>query len=988
MPDPVRAQVFALPPGADFASAFAEGLLARFGSHAPEELARITIIVNAAPMQRVIRAALAATGARLLPRISVVTDIGSDPLAPLPTAIPPLRRLLALSALLTRYLYRVPDVAPPSAAFDLAQSLAALLDECHDEGVPLSRLEAPELVEGHAAHWERSLAFVRIAFGYLAEAGEPDEAARFRLAAEQLVSRWAAAPPDDPVIVAGSTGSRGTTAFLMQAVARLPRGMIVLPGFDFETSPATWASLGEASGRAEDHPQYRFWRLLGSLGLRHADVRRWHDSPPPSAARNRLVSLALCPAPVTDRWRDEGPSLGDLAAATAKMAILEAPSPREEAAAIAVALRHAAGEGRRAALITPDRTLARRVAAALGRWGIIPDDSAGVPLPQTPPGRLMRHVASTFGAPLTAEALVVLLKHPLAATGASANGSGRGEHLLLTRELELTLRRKGPAFPDPDWIAGWCADQKSTGAGDWGVWLGDILRNRPETDEATVAGWTASLLWMAERIAAGPGGSAAESGLWQKEAGIKARSVAEALSREAPNGGMISALGFRRLLDLLLAAENVPQGPGTDPRISIRGTLEARGQTFDLVILGGLNEGVWPPRAGIDPWMSRQMRLKAGLLLPERRIGLSAHDFQQAIGAPEVILTRSLRDDEAETIPSRWWARIVQLLDGLPQSGGTQALGELRARGNRWLGQAFAVERAETTPAAPRPAPRPPVEVRPKRLSVTEIRKLILDPYAIYARRILRLEPLELLRAQPDARLRGQVLHKVMEAFLKERVAGETPSAARLRFLAAADRVLAEEVAWHTARTMWRARLERIASVFLSSEQRRSIAGEPVILESRGEVAVGETGFVLTARPDRIDRLQDGRVHIFDYKTGEPPSLKAQARYDMQLLLEAGMAERGAFDRIGQASVAGATYIRLGGDGKEMDADTTPESLAAAWANLERLVRMYANASQPYIARRITLSGDVARAGQGEYDQLSRVGEWGISDGAVPEDVP
>ena len=119
---------------------------------------------------------------------------------------------------------------------------------------------------------------------------------------------------------------------------------------------------------------------------------------------------------------------------------------------------------------------------------------------------------------------------------------------------------------------------------------------------------------------------------------------------------------------------------GTDRTICIRGSREAREVQADLVILAGLNEGIWPQPAAPDPWLSRQMRLKLGLLLPERQIGLAAHDFQQALAARQVILTRATRDDEAQTVPSRWLDRLINLMTGLEgETGAVQAMQGSRA---------------------------------------------------------------------------------------------------------------------------------------------------------------------------------------------------------------------------------------------------------------------------------------------------------------------
>ena len=63
-------------------------------------------------------------------------------------------------------------------------------------------------------------------------------------------------------------------------------------------------------------------------------------------------------------------------------------------------------------------------------------------------------------------------------------------------------------------------------------------------------------------------------------------------------------------------------------------------------------------RRAIDPWLSRPMRHELGLDLPERRIGLSAHDFAQLLGADEVILTHAAKVGGAPAVASRFLHRL------------------------------------------------------------------------------------------------------------------------------------------------------------------------------------------------------------------------------------------------------------------------------------------------------------------------------------------
>ncbi|MDO5643851.1 MAG: PD-(D/E)XK nuclease family protein, partial [Paracoccus sp. (in: a-proteobacteria)] len=400
-----------------------------------------------------------------------------------------------------------------------------------------------------------------------------------------------------------------------------------------------------------------------------------------------------------------------------------------------------------------------------------------------------------------------------------------------------------------------------------------------------------------------------------------------------------------------------------------------------LVILAGLNEGGWPQALPPDPWLSRAMRLEAGLTLPERQIGLAAHDFQQAIAAPQVVLTRARRDADAETIPSRWLNRLTNLMSGLPERGGPQALAGMRARGAHWLGLArtMAQPRFRLDPA-PRPAPVPPAPAFDT-ISVTQVRTLIRDPYAIYASKVLGLRPLDPLRAEPGAQLRGQVLHQVTQALLTPPPAPDTPpEALRTRFLQITRRVLAAEVPWPSARAFWQARMEKIADQITRDEAARLKRGQPMVVEVTHRLPVPGLALHLTAKPDRIDRLDGGVLaHVYDYKSGSPPTDKQMAHFDKQLLLEAAMVQKGAFPALGPVAVEGVSYIQLGGEGETHPRSFSPEAAEETWARFIILARHYLSGSQGFTARRALQKAAEAS----DYDHLSRYGEWGAGDLAV-----
>lgn len=966
-------RVFGLPPGVDFPAALVNGILHRLEGAPSEALGRVHLIVNTRRMARRIQLLMSDGAARLTPRISLLTDLGRDwRMTDIEMPAPPLRRRLELIQLISSLLDQQPGLAPRTALYDLADTLAKLMDEMEGEGVSPDVIDQLDISD-QSGHWERIRAFLNIVRHFAEGRGAPGAEARQRQVVERTIRGWQAAPPEYPVLLAGSTGSRGTTQMLMRAVARLPQGAVILPGYDFDMPHPVWATLTDPM-LSEDHPQFRFFALRAALALDGVD--RWTDAAPPSPARARLVSLALRPAPITDQWLEEGPKLRDIGKAMQDVTLLEAPSQRIEALCIAMRLREAAETGQTAALITPDRGLTRRVAAALDRWGIIPDDSAGTPLHLSPPGRFLRHVAELALGALTAESLLTLLKHPLTHTGGD-----RGAHLRLTHELELHLRRNGPPYPSAGDIAAWAATQNEPLATDWAEWIGRHIADGHAPGALALSDRVDAHLTAAECIAQGC--REGRNQLWQKEAGGAARMICDMLRAEAQHGGNMTATDYATLFTAILSGEQVRSAAVPHSGILIWGTLEARVQGADMLILAGLNEGSWPESQPPDPWLNRTLRHQAGLLLPERRIGLAAHDFQQAVLSGEVWITRSVRSDESETVVSRWLNRIENLLAGLPDQGGAAALVAMRARGQDWLAKAAALEAVDPVAPAPRPAPCPPVDVRPNRLSVTEIKRLIRDPYAIYAKHVLGLRPLDPLMQAPDALLRGIVLHEVLEQFIKDSVS-DASRLTREALMDLAQHVLERDVPWAEARALWLARLERVADWFIDTEIARRDLAMPTEYEARGQAVMADLGFTLVAKADRIDIDANGRLHIYDYKTGKPPSKPEQTHFDKQLLLEAAIAERAGFGDLAPCAVARAVYIGLGSQPAQVGAPLDEEPTEKVWQGLHDLIAAYREIRQGYTARRAIQRKDEA----GDYDQLARFGEWDITDDADPQEVP
>jgi ATP-dependent helicase/nuclease subunit B len=961
------AKVFSIPAGVPFLAALAAGIRRELGDD-PLALARATVVLPNRRAARALGEAFLAAGegkALLLPRIVAVGDVDEDELilaggeaaldAALPPAIDPVSRTMLLAKLVSRRA----DIAPsPAAAYKLAGALAELLDALQIEEIGFERFDGLVPAD-YAEHWGKTVEFLKILRehwpGILADRGEMDPQDRRVRLVRALAAHWAAKPPG-PVWAAGSTGSVPATAHLLSTIARLPQGAVVLPGLDLAADAATWEAIGEDP----PHPQYGLHHLLRRMEVVRADVRPWHDAR--ETPRGRLVASALLPATRTVLWR-EGARFDD--AAFAGLARLEAADADGEAGAVALLLREALETpGRTAALVTADRNLARRVAAKLARWGIAIDDTAGRPLARTAPATLLRLVAAAVHSDLAPVPLLALLKHPLVAMGRV-----RAAHLAEVRRLDRKVLR-GPR-PAPG-IDGLRAAAAAPGAGDHAALLaaldaalGGVAQGGgdfPAQFDAHVA--------AAERFATLDDGTC---GLWSGEAGEALARLVSQLRAAAPLFGPVGPRHFADFLDALLEGGTYRPAHGGHPRLSIRGTLEARLVGADRVILGGLNEGMWPGEAQEDPWMSRPMRTAVGLSPPERQIGLSAHDFAQALSGPDIVLTRARKVDGTPTLPSRWLSRLEAVV-----GADARWLAALAVDPIAWDRQLAGA--AEKGARLGPPRPTPPLDARPRRLSVTRVERLLRDPYAIYAQYCLRLRPLDPIDADTDAMMRGNLIHEALHRFVSANP-DALPDDAFERLAAIGREIFAPLMARPVVSAFWWPGFLAIAAWFVAEERRRRADGfRPLATETQGRLDIGD--FELYAKVDRIDRMPTGALAILDYKTGRAPTRKQVASgLAGQLPLTAAIAKAGGFPGVPAASVAELAYVKFGHPGNPgvpfvvapsrevQDADALADRLLG---ELKALVRRYADPEFPYLSRPRPMFVDWP----GDYDHLARWREW------------
>jgi len=967
-----------LPPGAPFLLALAERWLAERGG---DDLARGLILL---PTRRAARALadafLQVSGGRglLLPRITAFGALDEAPLAltgalDLPPAVAPALRLAELSRLILRLPRERGGVGTADQAWRLADELAALMDEAERMELDLPSALAKAADSEQAEHWQFTLAFLAIVTrawpAWLAENGLENPAARQVKLLRAQARAWEDTPPDMPVWVAGTTAGIPAVAALLKVITGLRTGRVILPGLDHDMADAAWDAIEDT------HPQAGLRALLAGLGATRADVTPWAAPSP----RARVLSAAMLPAPALASWR------AATDAAPAGLSRLEAADEQEEAASIALILRDAiAAPGRRAALVTPDRALAGRVAAELLRWGIVADDSAGEQLSETPPAVFLRLIAEAVAAELAPVALLALLKHPLTAA-CMPLGTCRA----LARRLEREALR-GPK-PRPG-LTGLreASEGKSADIADLlgqvEQALGPMLRLGASLTAAP-AEMLAALIAAGEALAttdeiAGP------ARLWALEEGeALAAKLSEALDAVARLPEAPPAI-LPRLLDALLAGAAVRSRRalrGRDamaehPRVFIWGLLEARLQASDVIILGGLAETVWPPATDPGPWMSRPMRARAGLPSPEERVGQAAHDFvMAACAAGTVVLSCPRRRDGAPAVPARWLVRLDAFLRG-------RGTALERHPAGTWARQ------LDQPQGAPRPAraptPRPPVPLRPRKMSVTEVQTWLEDPYAIYAKYVLGLKKLDPLEEATDHSDYGEIVHKGLELFLAAH--GTTwPARAERHLAAAMDRALQEKRLRPALAEWWGPRLRRIAAWVAAWETERRANQPPaaIVAESRGIWELDGPGgrFTLRGRADRIERRADGRLAIFDYKTGTPPSQKAvDAGLAPQLPLEAAMAAAGAFGPEVAGESAELIYWHLTGGfeaGKATtlfkgDAAKVAEASDTARGKLRDLIAAFDDPARAYLSQ--PHPGRAPRFS--DYAQLARVAEWNADD--------
>lgn len=993
--------VYAIAAHRGFADALVAGIVPRY-REAGFGLARLTLLVPSSRAARTLSEALirhagaAGEGGLLMPRMVAVGDLdldeklgaALDPLgaADIPPACDPVARWLTLDRLIAEErAAEGMEALPGRARLNLAREMARTIDRLLvEEKRPEELLDDAVLdhLGNLAGHWQRSIRlFARVNVRWqaeLAERGQVNGATRRNLLFAAAAKRWKEAPPPYPIVAAGVTSAAPALARLLRVIAELPQGAVILPDLDRELDAAAWDELGLAGASAEPggpvfgsddaltHPQYHLKLLLNRMGVNRAEVQPWHRRGIAAAepARSRAISSLFLPPQASRSWITLDADRRRLSG----VRLLTSATIEEEAQAIALMVREALEQPeKRIAIVTADRGLARRVVQHLERWNIAADDSAGRPLALTPAGRLFGLLAELAANGPDPAALVAAFAHPLVR---GWDGEARRDWLKGLRAFDRELRGPAPApgleplreVAREAKVEQWWDEAEALVAplGDWPA----VIPLAEALDRLTLAGE-----------------AFARTALWEREDGRALGTMIEELRGQAEAlGTMIETADLGGTLRDCMDAVAVRPGYGGHPRVAIYGLLEARMARADLVICGGLNEGSWPQPPGADALLAPAILRALGVPGAEFRIGLAAHDLAGAMGAPEVVLSRSLRDAEGPTLPSRFLLRVEALLGAdLADEHRESAIPALLPHLDR------------LRPAAepyPRPAPDPAPDKRDVAIRVTALDRLLGDPYQFYAQAILDLRQLDPLSADPfsDPALRGTLVHDILDKWHKARVADPGLSIGPF-----ATAHFAAERVHPLFRALWQPRLIAALERFAGWVQRAEAEGR-VVLASEISGAMEVDGVKVMGRADRIDRLADGSLAIVDYKTGGPPKKKqVTAGYALQLGLLGLIARDGRFadDKAGLVVTGTPTRFEYWSLGKAKKEDgfgyqETPMKEEKARTGLEpeqylpfhteklaEAIRDYIKGRKPFTARE-----NPDYEGYNEYDQLMRLEEW------------
>ncbi|MBT4880482.1 MAG: double-strand break repair protein AddB [Alphaproteobacteria bacterium] len=878
------------------------------------------------------------------------------------------RARILLTTLLSKLSLQMTRQSPLSSSLKLSGDLLAFLVELQIEGISFQDLESL-VPEDYAWHWQKVLSFLQIITQHwpqiLEEEKAQDSVVRQKIFVESYKKRWVENPPEAPVIAVVSAGLRPAVTEFLTQIMELSKGQVILDGFDATLWPDTWRALTPA------HPQYVFVPFLKVLKTDPSNSTHLKaysgTSLQVSASLQELLHHVMHPEAGRDVWKNYTGNIDD---ALQGLKYIECSNLHEEAISIALLIREALEvPGKTISLVTPDRGLAQRVAVEMNRWDVSVDDSAGRPLSRTQLGSFLLCLSEMFLDDFSPIPFLSALKHPLM----------KDVPLKLIRKLERTLLRGLRPAPGLSGLFKRLENQKERfSEHDYSSLMEfldglsqkmDVFASCMTTGKGSVQDLLQAHMRLVESFLHTP---------WTNEEGEVIKPFLEGLMEDARTFPDISFHEYHVFLKSFLDAELYRMPLGDHPRISILGLMEARLQHADLVILGGLNEGVWPPAEAHDPWMTHSMREKLGLLTHQHKLGQAAFDFCQALSAKEAVMTRSLRVEGTMTLQARWITDLSIFLSyfgrELPRREDLPCLIESLDFPSRFI---------RTRP----PAPCPPLSARPRSLSVTDIETWMRDPYSLYARHILKLRALDPIDMPLQAMDFGILIHQILDCYVRENLDPQGEET-RQHLLSLGRRSFDKSFQTPGILPFWESRFERIIDWFLATEKERRSLIEKSHSEVKGEVEFKMSGgvFKLKTQADRIDHLKGGGYEILDYKTGALPTKgDLYLGYAPQLFLEGLVLLRNGFEGVSPETLHRVSYWQVrGGEtpGAITSINEDVESLVEdTFERLEKLIVAFDDPKTPYQAMPV-----LEKAPRfSNYAHLARAKAWGlIGKGEMP----
>ena len=922
---------------------------------------------------------------RILPIIQAVGDSDTEEmsfLTPHAPEIPPAMDPTQRQVILARFLEKAWEGEYNfTNALSIAADLGRLIDQIHTENIPFSNLDTLVEIKEFSEHWNITLSFLKLLLQdlwqtYLDAHGKIDAGLHRRLKIEALTDFYKSSPPEHPVIIAGSTGSHPSTRDLIKTIGSHDHGLIFLPALDQEMDDNTWICV------TDGHPQFLLKRLIDHCKISRKNIRGYSVNAPD---HNRLFTLSeiMRPAEKTEIWQSlvDPLSQDKINKGIQNITFCACENEEKEARVIALSMAEIAADKtqeKTCVLITPDRNLSARVQSNLKQWGITCDDSAGQTLPHTGIGRFALSV-------LECEQIEQI--HPLSflSTLKSSFAGGGGfenfrTHLrALEKDALRGLRPHGSiknltthTDRHDDFI-----DHLSS--------LFDPLTNL-KGGAHSLDLWIAAHITAIENIAKTQNQDGA-SRLWVGHAGETLATFFEKLGSYVEHVPPLNHKEYIEFIRTMMVGVQTRPPYGTHPRLSILGQIESRMASADRVILSGLNEGTWPPDNGFDAWMSRSMRADFGLPSLEQKTTLAAHDFATALGSAEVFITLSNRKGGQPAQPSRWISRMETMLTAAKISPDLWP----HEKGKIYLKWADDLHAPTAIQSAPRPMPKPVSSRRPTKFSITDIERWMRDPYALYAKKILRLRKLDHVDEDVNVADKGTLIHAAMEHFTRE-FSGELPDDALRELITVGKKLFDAEADNPEIYGLWWPRFEKAAAWVIDHERPWRHHTHKIHAESACELtlSINDVDYTLIGKADRIEQRTGNDWAIIDYKTGGLPEPKnVIAGIANQLPLEAFILNQNGFSSLNAVAsndislhywslsgtgIGGTERIAQGskgGSGQDLSIE--------AGDGLKSLITVFSNEDTPYIGS--PDSTIMINADYNDFAHLERIAEWSVIDG-------